>query len=404
MKQRFSLMPATSGRQTEETPPLRAVDETARELLRAIAQYPDENGASQVAQWTQRVENWEDFLSAAQEHRILPLAFLRLTEVAAPVPAATLERLREAYHRNVFHCLSNTSELISLLQRFERDRIPVMPFKGIVLASTIYSDPAARHCGDLDLLIDLKNLLKATAILLDRGYELKTPVHEDGSPALSNSYEYHFERPSDGRVVELRWRLELTQPRYRRDIGMNWVWPTRQAAKLAGVDVPNMDPETTLLVLCMHGSKHVWSRLLWICDVAHLLARFPNIDWKHVAAQARRLGLWRALALGVLLAHRICHARVPPAILQQFQADRVALELVGSLEAGLFDSPGHFPQGRVPYNVKLLGFEDRLRLFLSLDFLRPNDRDLNFIRLPRPLHAFYFLVRPIRILRDRSAR
>jgi hypothetical protein len=397
-------MAPTCGRQTEESTPLPPLGESSRELMRAITRSPDENNASQIAQLARSVENWDAFLSVAREHRLLPLVFSRLTEVANQIPVFANEQLKDAYHRNVFHCLSNTSELISLLEAFKSDQISAMPFKGVVLGSTIYPDPAARYSGDLDLLIHLKDLLKATAILLDRGYDLNTPVREDGSPALVDSYEYHFERSSDGMVVELRWRLELTQPRYRRDLGMQWVWPTRQTAKLAGVDLPNMDPETTLLVLCMHGSKHVWSRLLWISDVAHLLVRFPNLDWKRVIREARRLGLWRALVLGVLLARRVCGANVPREILRQFETDVIGVGLADSLEASLFDNPGNLPASRVPYNVKLLGLRDRLRLLLSPDFLRPNDRDLNFIRLPKPLHVFYVLVRPIRILRDKTAR
>jgi Uncharacterised nucleotidyltransferase len=397
-------MAPTSGKQTEESTALPPLGEASRELLRAITRRPEENNASQIAQLARSVEDWGAFLSVAREHRLLPLVFSRLTEVANQIPVFVNEQLKDAYHRNVFHCLSNTSELISLLKAFESDQISAMPFKGVVLGSTIYPDPAARYSGDLDLLVHLKDLLKATAILLYRGYDLKTPVREDGSPALSDSYEYHFERPSDGMVIELRWRLELTQPRYRRDLGMQWVWPTRQTAKLAGVDLPNMDPETTLLVLCMHGSKHVWSRLLWISDVAHLLARFPNLDWKRVIREARRLGLWRALALGVLLARRVCGANAPREVLRQFEADAIAVGLADSLETSLFDNPGSLPASRVPYNVKLLGPRDRLRLLLSPNLLRPNDRDLNFIRLPKPLHVFYFLVRPIRILRDKTAR
>jgi putative nucleotidyltransferase-like protein len=173
---------------------------------------------------------------------------------------------------------------------------------------------------------------------------------------------------------------------------------------LAGAEVPNMDPETTLLVLCMHGSKHVWSRLIWICDVARLLTEFPGLDWRRVTREARRLGLWRSLALGVLLAHRVCLAEVPPAIMRRFQSDASARGLAQHFEQNLLDEPGRMPESRVPYNVRLLGFHDRLRLFLSPEFFRPNARDLAFVHLPKSLHVLYFLVRPLRIIRDKSAR
>ena len=71
---------------------------------------------------------------------------------------------------------------------------------------------------------------------------------------------------------------------------MDWAWPERRTVTVAGAEVPNLSPEKTLLVLCMHGSKHAWSRLIWICDVAQLLAACPGLDWNKVNREAKRLG------------------------------------------------------------------------------------------------------------------
>jgi hypothetical protein len=173
---------------------------------------------------------------------------------------------------------------------------------------------------------------------------------------------------------------------------------------LAGAEVPNLDPEITLLVLCMHGSKHAWSRLIWINDIAQVLKSFPDLNWKEVTREAKRSGLWRSLALGILLAHRVADAAVPEPALRRFERDTVARSMAQHFEESLFEAPGNLPVGRKPYNINLLDFHDRLRLFLSLDFLRPNARDRAVLRLPKSLDALYYLVRPIRLLWDRSAR
>ena len=39
-----------------------------------------------------------------------------------------------------------------------------------------------------------------------------------------------------------------------------------------------------------------------------------------------------------------------------------------------------------------------MRLIFSLGFLRPNQRDLAAVRLPKGLHGLYYLIRPFRIL------
>jgi hypothetical protein len=378
------------------------VDNESCELLRAIARRPAD--ADQVHGLAKKVRDWDSLLNLAQEHRVLPLLFLQLENMGTAVPSAVQGRLRAEYDRNVFHNLANAAELISVLKAFDYETIPAMPFKGVVLGSSIYHDLTTRTAGDLDLLIHYRDLTRATQIILETGYELKTPARADGTPVFPDCYEYHFERSTDGMVLELRWRLVLTQSRFKRDLGIDWVWPHRKTTPLAGAVVPDMNPGITLLVLCMHGSKHLWSRLLWICDVAQLLNVSPDLDWKEIIREAKQTGLWRTLALGVLLAHRIAGTAVPQAILRRFESDTTASKLAQHVEENLFIAPGSAPMGRVPYYVLLLAFQDRLRLLLSLELLRPNERDQAALPLPKSLHVLYYLIRPFRIFRDRSAR
>jgi len=380
-----------------------AADRESCELLRATVRRTPA-AADQIGRLAEKVRNWDSLVFLAEEHGMSPMLYLRLAEMCPPVPLAVHERLRADYERNAFHGLANAAELIDLLKEFDREAIPAMPFKGVVLGASAYGDLATRPAGDVDLLIDRRHLARAAALLVDRGYELKTPVDADGIPDSAESFEYHFERHSDGMVVELRWRLDLSQPRFRRKLGIEWVWPRRCTAMLAGAEIPNLDPVSTLLVLCMHGSKHAWSRLIWINDIAQVLNSFPGIDWKEVIREAKRSGLWRSLALGILLAHRVADAAVPEPALRRFESDAAACSMAQHFEEALFDAPGSPPIGRQPYNIQLLDFHDRLRVFLSLDFLRPNARDRAVVRLPKSLHALYYLVRPIRLLWDRSAR
>ncbi len=350
------------------------LDRESCELLRAIVRRPTDGNCEQLALLVARIHDWDALLTAARQHGVLVMLYLRLANHCDPIPPTTFERMRADYNRNAFHSLTNAAELIDVLTEFDEKQIPAMPFKGVVLGASVYHDLTTRPAGDLDLLIFLRDLKKATEILLKRGYELKAPTSEDGSP-MALDYEYHFERRSDGMAMELRWRLELTEPRFRRNLGMDWVWPRRQVTTLAGAKVPNLDPATALLVLCMHGSKHVWSRLIWICDVARLISSQPGLNWYDVKKEAKRTGLWRALTLGVLLAHKVAGATVPQPVLEAFEADATARNLTEHFNQNLFSSLDRTPKGIVPYNIHLLGFRDRARILLSLELLRPSDRD-----------------------------
>jgi hypothetical protein len=91
-----------------------------------------------------------------------------------------------------------------------------MPFKGVALAASIYSDLTTRSAGDLDVLIRYCDLARATAVLQKRGYELQTGVLANGAPAMPDHYEFQFVRQADGMFIELRWRLQLSQRRNKR--------------------------------------------------------------------------------------------------------------------------------------------------------------------------------------------
>ena len=380
------------------------LDPECRSLLRAIVRLPDSGDGISLAQLAGNVRNWDNVIDGALKHGVLPMLYERLAKHGSPVPAASLERMKAEYDRNTFHSLTNAAELINVLHAFGERGIPALPFKGVVLGQSIYGNITTRPAGDLDVLVFFRDLETASSFLMERGYELKALELNDGTSATDEQYELHFERASDGMVLELRWRLELTKPRFTRELGMDWVWSRRQIALLAGSQVPDLDPERALLVLCMHGAKHIWSRLIWVSDVARLLERHSNLNWDEVIREAKRVGLWRPLALGVLLAHRIAAVPVSGSILRRFEADRAVLYLARHFDKSLPQEPGRLPATGIPYFIQLLDTRDRLRMTLSLNILRPNALDRAVIQLPKSLEFLYYAIRPLRILLDRSGR
>lgn len=349
------------------------VDCGSVELLRGLARSA---GAEEMRRLAGGVGDWASLLQMGMDHRVLPMLYLRLGDMGV-VPPAVQERLRAEYERNVFHSLANAAELIAVLKALEEEGIRAMPFKGVVLAASIYSDLTARSAGDVDVLIDFKDLKRAAAVLVRRGFELNTVVGVNGILADGYEYEYHFDRQTDGMVVELCWTMQLG--RFMRKLGIDCAWPGRRTTMLAGAEVMDMSVEMTLLMLCVHGSKHVWSRLIWTCDVAQLLASSPGLDWDEVTREAKRLGLRRCLAVGLMLVHRVAGAKVPEELLSDFEKDATACRLAGHFAARMFDDPWITP-GRLPYRIQMIDLRDRVRLLWSPRLLRQKMR--KWARLP----------------------
>ena len=370
-------------------------------LLRAVAR--PRVSAAETARLAGAVEDWHGVMAVAREHHVLSLLARRLGECGAELPAETATALSAEFKCNYVQSMANAAVLIDLVKAFERKAIPAMPFKGVLLSASVYGDLAARAAGDVDILVRQSDLEPATALLEKRGFELDR--QPDGSAGGNAEYcEYRFVRPSDELVVELRWRLNLNPVRFKRKLGVDWARRGCRTVRLAGAEVPDMRPEILLPVLCMHGTTHVWSRLSWICDVAQLIAARPELDWEETIQQARQSGLWRSLVLGVLLAVYVAEVPVPDEVRSRFESETSMASLARHLEQNLFDAPGTLPPGRVPYSIRVLDKWDQARLLMSWAYWQPNERDVASFRLPRALHPLYVLLRPIRVLFNRSPR
>jgi hypothetical protein len=90
--------------------------------------------------------------------------------------------------------------------------------------------------------------------------------------------------------------------------------------------------------------------------------------------------------------------------LRRFESNSDASDLAAYFEEAVFDKPGKMPASRMPYSFRLLDLRDRVRMSLAMNFIRPNARDREILRLPKALHLLYYLIRPFRVLLDRSAR
>lgn len=377
-----------------------AIEKGCRDLL--LATVRDSTDAEGLRRLAANVADWDGLIDLALQHRVVPTLAARIAEMGRSVPSRALIRIQSEYDRVVLHNFASAAELIAVLQGFDREGIQAMPFKGVVLAAFAYGDLLKRPGGDLDLLVRAEDIARASTMVLQRGYELRPPVAFDGGSELPEPNEHTFIRPTDGMVLELRWKLDLMWNRYGRTLGMNWVWPHRRTVMLSGAEIQNIDPERQLLLLCMHGSKHSWSRLIWVCDVGKLIGSSPDLDWEQALKEGRRQGLGRTLKLGVLLAVRMTGATVPPWVLAQFAADQTAWRLADHFANSLLETPGEGPPGRVPYWARLVDFLDRSKQLLNL--LRPNQRDQAVVGLPQWLRPLYYLLRPLRLLWDRSAR
>jgi hypothetical protein len=278
-------------------------------------------------------------MRAAAQHGMTPLMFRRLCELPpGRVPQHVLHRLRESSQSVVWHNLSLAGELIKLLHLFEAHNIVALPYKGPTLAVAAYGDLSLRHFNDLDILMPKAHILPAKELLMSLGYlpQQQLADHTAEVEHLEWDCQYNFVHPETDILIELHWRIRSRN--FPFGSRFDDLCKRTSRTSLAGASVVTIAPEDLMIMLCVHGAKHRWERLNWICDIAHLMEQEESLNWPQIWEEAIRLKCERVLLLGTILACDLLGAQLPDVLRQHAQCDRVAQWLATQVRLALFQS------------------------------------------------------------------
>lgn len=282
---------------------------------------------------------WDLIVQLALRNCVGALVQQHLATLCAEwVPASTQALLAEHARAVALSNLASSAELVRLLGLFEREDMPVLPLKGPLIALQAYGSLALRPFDDLDILIRRPDFERAWALLIGQGYvpyAIKDPAEHQAR--LREHHDYLLVCPRRGTALDLQWRL-LERP-FRFPAKINAWWERATRIELLGRPVRTLAPEDLLLMLCAHGSKHLWVRLSWIRDVAGLIAGSPGLCWELTFARAEREGATRMLNLGLLLARQLLAAELPEEVDRRVAGDRVARQLARQVREYLFHPP-----------------------------------------------------------------
>ena len=204
------------------------------------------------------------------------------------VPSSTLASLRQRYEGNIYKSLFLTRELMRIVDRLDRLGIDAVPYKGVVMSEVYYGDMALRQSGDIDMFVRKRDVGRIKSALRDLEYTTRLVIPEELlEDYIAAGYEWTFDSLAGPNLLELQWAL---QPRfYAVDFDMDGLFERAVKVTVAGRAVKTPSPEDLLLVLAVHAAKHVWGRVIWLCDIAQILKR-ENLDWDRV--QVRSPGNW----------------------------------------------------------------------------------------------------------------
>jgi hypothetical protein len=363
-----------------------------------------------IAQIKTLLENaidWDYLYRFARRHFVLPLLYLQLSTIAPEsVPPQELSRLRDEYQINLGRNLYLTNELVRILKDFESAGIEAIPYKGPALAISAYGKLELRRFVDLDIMVRKADVLRAKELLIAQGYRCGTAwTAAQQSLLLRSQHNLTLSRELGRLIVELHW--EVAPDLFATSFQAEQLWCRLEPIKLNNFAVRSLSAEDLFLSLCVHGSKHLWTRLAWICDVAEMLKTRGDLDWAALRAQAQFTGTERMMFLGLYLANCLFDAPLPDELKSRVLSDRTIASLAREVAAALF--AGTEPV--LPTLRQSFGFNIRLReswrfrVRYCRFLFKPTDGDLGAVNLPGSLSFAYYIMRPFRLLRaDRERR
>lgn len=321
-------------------------------------------------------------------------------------PPEVLDRLRAGLFQEVQARARLTQELLKVLRRFRGAGIGALAYKGPALSQFLYGDPTVRCFSDLDLVVRPSDFEAARRILRKEGYrsicDSLTPSRRGA--ALRSFCSDQFTRSQEGgRLlwVELHW--ELTPGFFRVAVRPEELWAAAQRVTVQGEEVLIHGTEDLLLLLCVHGGKHLWERLWWLCDVAEMVRAHPELDWKAMEGRAQVLGIRRVFFLGLRLASDLLGLDLPEGIRSRVLSDRESGLLAERIQRRFLKTEGD-SNGRREFHRFYWKMRERWwdrcrdRLGHAGCLLTPTSLEWERWPLPDALFFLYYLLRPLRLM------
>lgn len=362
-------------------------------LLAAASPLSVERKSERLHELLRASIDWKLLLDLAEKHGLQPMLHSALSRAGAAVPADPMLALERKAQINVLKSLMVSRELIRIVERSSELGLQVMPYKGPALAELLYGDVALRQSGDIDLLIRPQDFSHACEAVRDLGYKSQLKLSPRQQRAyLKSGYEYTFDSEAGRNLLELQWAI---QPRfYSVDFDLDGLFHRAMSINVAGRSMMTPSLEDLLLILSVHAAKHVWGKLVWLSDIAQLIAN-SALQWDQIGYQARAMGIVRILRVTMFLVHQLFDVRIPEAaernVPQDAQSSIVASQIVNMLASQAEPDVESLPYFRLMLRLRERS-QDRLRFVQRLAFT-PGPSEWNAVHLPEFLFPLYRMVR-----------
>jgi hypothetical protein len=373
-------------------------------LLSACRVFLGTEEPSQLVQYLLKGPEWDLLLALANRHRVMPLLYRSISQNCQyAVPHEWLALLKRQYLMNAALNMKMAAELLRILQALKDAGIRAVPLKGPVLAQQVYGDIALRQFSDLDIFVAPNDVYRALDVVLCMGYKLDNEISASKRRALmETAHHYHLINSRSAIIIELHWAIAPGY--YGLKMDADQILDRVEPTILMDKQIAGVSNDDTIVLISKHGTKHVWSRLSWICDMAGLVfGKGPAL--LHLNQMMTAEGEERTFLLGLLLAKDLLGSEVPPDIALLIRGDRVLIDLsckIVQLLISDLSRTENMETDQMHQSILYMNIcrspSQKIYYFLRM-ISDPSDVDMNAITLPNSLVPLYRLVKILRMIK-----
>jgi hypothetical protein len=240
---------------------------------------------------------WSLLMAMVQQHRVGPLLHWQLLSrhSALQVPEAVRSALSQNYAQSALRNLQVQREMVLTHRILDAAGLAPVALKGAYLAWQVYPHPALRPLRDLDVLVPMKDGLRAYQALLDAGMSRIQKYGYEGDLDAVMGLAQHLPplRSASGQLnIELHTRIFHVDEEHRghEDLSDDVAfWSRASYVDLAGERIRFESPTDLLLHLIVHAvyDHEFTNGPLVLSDLAFLL-QSHQIDWPLFWSLAKR--------------------------------------------------------------------------------------------------------------------
>lgn len=306
--------------------------------------------------------DWERLIRLANTHRVTPLIYRALKHRKNVAPEVN-NRMRQMVLNQSVCNIRAATQLVELLGLFQKQNIPVIPFKGHVLGADLYGDVALRPSVDFDLYVPNSQAIAACELLKNMGYNSPL-LDQHGLSVLSRFFTIEFSQGQQNLHIDLH--LDLTdgfvQDMFNEDELVKGIRPLEFEQQTINV----FDMDTTLALIAIHGAKGSWAFLSALLDLAFFFRRYSECSYGDVITMLRRRGLLRMLSVGACLVERLFKMELFREISKNI--DDRSVELARVITHRLYENP--FQPARTGWDKVLLNVQMREKWREKMRYIR----------------------------------